>query len=117
MADAEKMTKDDPQDEAWNADRVGNDATMKEHSHKEYEARDTKRPPSDPGQGGGSPPPQGTGESTTRGGEDVSSQEGREFEHKGTSGADRPVGTHDPEDIGVANKPNIDGDMPNVQHP
>jgi len=57
--------------------------------------------------------PKGVGESTTRRGEDVSAQEGREFEHKGTKGADRPVGemTDQP---GAAPSEPIDDDMPNM---
>ena len=34
----------------------------------------------------------GVGESTTRRGEDVGNEDGREFESKGTKGANRPVG-------------------------
>lgn len=39
--------------------------------------------------------PKGVGESTTRRGEDVADREGREFESKGTKGADRPVRRND----------------------
>lgn len=101
----------------WKPDGVGNDSTMKDNAHKEYEARDTTPPPSDPGQGGGKPPPAGTGESTTRRGEDVGEQDGKEFEDLGKNKADRPYGTNDPEDIGVAGSAPISEDMPHLQHP
>ena len=57
--------------------------------------------------------PKGVGDSTTRRGEDVSEEDGREFESKGTKGADRPVGemTDQP---GVAPSEPIDEDMPNM---
>lgn len=57
--------------------------------------------------------PKGVGDSTTRRGENISEQEGREFEHKGTKGADRPVGemTDQP---GVAPSEPIDEEMPNM---
>jgi hypothetical protein len=101
----------------WKPESVGNDATMKEHSHKEYEARDTKSPPSDPGPGGGDPPPPGTGQSTTRRGEDVGREEGKEFKDLGKNQADRPYGTNDPDDTGVAGGGPTSEDMPNLQHP
>jgi len=55
--------------------------------------------------------PKGVGESTTRRGEDVSKKDGREFEGRGTKGADRPVGDMtDPPGVNPS-KP-IDEDMP-----
>lgn len=118
MADTRKPQNEQDEDvRGWTTERVGNDATMKEHSHKEYEARDTVPPPSDPGSGGGEPPPAGTGESTTRRGEDVHREDGREFEDLGKNKAGRPYGTNDPDDIGVANQKPISEDMPNLQHP
>jgi len=57
--------------------------------------------------------PKGTGDSTTRRGEDVAAEEGREFEHKGTKGADRPVGEM-AEQPGAAPSEPIDDDMPNM---
>jgi hypothetical protein len=100
----------------WTTERVGNDATMKDHSHKEYEARD-KAPMSDPGPTTGQEPPAGVGDSQTRRGEDVHRQDGREFQQKGETPIGRPIGTSDPEKVGVAGEKPIDPDMPNVQHP
>jgi hypothetical protein len=118
MPDATRPQNEQDEDRGWSTERVGNDATMKEHSHKEYEARDTAEPPSDPGPGGGSPPPSDTGESTTRRGEDVQRQEGREFEELGKNNAGRPYGTNDPDDFGATGgKKPISEDMPDVQHP
>ncbi len=58
--------------------------------------------------------PKGVGDSTTRRGEDVADEDGREFESKGTKGADRPVGgTKD--QPGVAPSKSKDDDMPDVQ--
>ena len=57
--------------------------------------------------------PKGAGESTTRRGEDVADEEGREFEHKGTKGADRPVGDME-EQPGVAPSNPIDEESPNT---
>jgi len=57
--------------------------------------------------------PKGVGESTTRRGEDVAKEDGREFESKGTKGADRPVGEM-PDQPGVAPSEPIDEDMPNM---
>ena len=60
--------------------------------------------------------PKGVGESTTRRGEDVADQEGREFEDAGTQGpSKRPVGTTDPDKDGAAPSKPIDKDMPDVQ--
>jgi hypothetical protein len=55
----------------------------------------------------------GVGDSTTRRGEDVAGEDGREFESKGTKGADRPVGEmkHKP---GAMPSENVDADMPNT---
>ena len=58
--------------------------------------------------------PKGVGESTTRRGEDVAKEEGREFESKGTKGADRPVGERAEQPGAAPSKP-IDEDMPNTQ--
>jgi hypothetical protein len=57
--------------------------------------------------------PQGVGESTTRRGEDVAKEEGREFESKGKKGADRPVGEMTDQPGAAPSKP-IDEDMPNM---
>ena len=54
----------------------------------------------------------GVGESTTRRGEDVAEEDGREFKSQGTKGADRPVGSRDPDQSGVATSKNLDKDMP-----
>ena len=58
--------------------------------------------------------PKGVGDSTTRRGEDVADEDGREFKSKGTKGADRPVGEKDDEPGAMPSK-NIDEDMPNTQ--
>ena len=55
--------------------------------------------------------PKGVGDSTTRRGEDVAEQEGREFEGKGTKGADRPVGEFE-DQPGAMPSDTIDKDMP-----
>ena len=57
--------------------------------------------------------PKGVGESTTRRGEDIAQQEGREFESKGKKGADRPVGDRTDQPGAAPSKP-IDDDMPNM---
>ena len=57
--------------------------------------------------------PKGVGESTTRRGEDVAKEDGREFEHKGTKGADRPVGERTGQPGAAPSKP-IDEDMPDM---
>jgi hypothetical protein len=57
--------------------------------------------------------PKGVGESTTRRGEEVSQQEGREFETTGTKGADRPVGEMKNQPGAAPSKP-IDEDMPDM---
>ena len=57
--------------------------------------------------------PKGSGESTTRRGEDVAEQDGREFESRGKKGADRPVGDMT-EQPGAAPSEPIDEDMPNM---
>jgi hypothetical protein len=57
--------------------------------------------------------PKGAGESTTRRGEDVAAEEGREFEQKGTKGAGRPVGEMADEPGAAPSKP-TDEDMPNM---
>ena len=57
--------------------------------------------------------PKGAGESTTRRGEEISQEEGREFESKGTKGADRPVGEMADQPGAAPSKP-IDEDMPNT---
>ena len=57
--------------------------------------------------------PKGVGESTTRRGEDVAGEDGREFESKGTKGANRPVGDLK-DQPGAAPSENIDEDMPNT---
>ena len=101
MAENTKPTEMNEDTGEWNEGRTGPDNTMKEPSHKEYEARDTTPPPSDPGSGGGTPPPAGTGESTTRRGEDVGRQEGKEFQDLGKNKADRPYGTNADDEIGI----------------
>jgi hypothetical protein len=58
--------------------------------------------------------PKGVGESTTRRGEEVSKEEGREFEDRGKKGADRPVGDMTDPPGAAPSKP-IDEDMPDVQ--
>ena len=55
--------------------------------------------------------PKGVGESTTRRGEDVAGEDGREFESKGTMGANRPVGDLK-DQPGAAPSENLDEDMP-----
>lgn len=57
--------------------------------------------------------PKGVGESTTRRGEDVAKEDGREFESKGTKGANRPVGDLK-DQPGVAPSEPIDESMPNT---
>jgi hypothetical protein len=57
--------------------------------------------------------PKGVGESTTRRGEDVAQQEGREFETTGTKGADRPVGEMKNQP-GAAPSETIDENMPDM---
>ena len=57
--------------------------------------------------------PKGVGESTTRRGEDIAEEEGREFEGKGKKGADRPVGDLKDQPGAAPSKP-IDEDMPNT---
>ena len=52
-------------------------------------------------------------ESTTRRGEDVAREEGREIKEKGTKGANRPVGERK-NDAGAAPSEPIDEDMPNM---
>ena len=54
----------------------------------------------------------GVGESTTRRGEDVAKDDGREFKSQGKKGADRPMGSRDPDESGVATSKNLDEDMP-----
>jgi len=58
--------------------------------------------------------PKGAGDSTTRRGEDVAKDDGREFESQGTKGADRPVGSRDPDKSGAAPSKPIDEDMPDT---
>jgi hypothetical protein len=58
--------------------------------------------------------PKGVGDSTTRRGEDVAQQDGREFETTGKKGADRPVGEM-AEEPGVAPSKPVDDDMQDVQ--
>ena len=58
--------------------------------------------------------PKGVGESTTRRGEDIAEEEGREFKDKGTKGANRPVGEAGDQPGAMPSKP-IDKDMPNTQ--
>ena len=116
--DTEAMT-DTPEESdvrGWTTEPVGNDATMKEHSHKEYEARDTAPPP-DPGPGKGQPPPEGVGESTGRRGEDVHRTDGTDVVDKGENRIGRPIGGSDPENIGIDGQTPISEDMPNLQHP
>lgn len=121
MADSAKpQNEQDTPDESargWTTEPVGNDSTMKENSHKEYEARATTPPPSDPGPGGGKPPPEGVGESTTRRGENVHREDGKEFQDLGENAVGRPFGTNDPEAIGVDGQKPISEDMPNLRHP
>ena len=57
--------------------------------------------------------PKGVGESTTRRGEDIAEQDGRDFESKGKKGADRPVGDLAEQPGAAPSKP-IDEDMPNT---
>ena len=57
--------------------------------------------------------PMGVGDSTTRRGEDISQQEGREFETTGKKGADRPVGKMAEQPGAAPSKP-IDEDMPDM---
>jgi hypothetical protein len=57
--------------------------------------------------------PEGVGDSTTRRGEDVAKEEGREFETTGTKGADRPVGEMK-EQPGAMPSKTIDEDMPDM---
>ena len=57
--------------------------------------------------------PKGVGESTTRRGEDVAGEDGREFESKGTKGANRPVGDLK-DQPGIASSENLDEEMPNT---
>ena len=57
--------------------------------------------------------PKGVGESTTRRGEEIAEQDGREFETTGTKGADRPVGEMANEPGAAPSKP-IDEDMPDM---
>lgn len=119
MADiAKPQSQQDTPDEnarGWTTEPVGNDATMKEASRKEYEALDTTPPPGDVGPGGGKLPNEGVGESTGRRGEEIHLEEGREFEELGKDAVGRPHGTHDPEEIGVDGQKPISEDMPNVR--
>jgi len=55
----------------------------------------------------------GVGDSTTRRGEDVAKEDGREFESKGTKGADRPVGEMK-DQPGAMPSETIDEDMPDM---
>jgi hypothetical protein len=55
----------------------------------------------------------GVGDSTTRRGEDVAKEDGREFESKGTKGADRPVGEMKAQP-GAMPSETIDEDMPDM---
>ena len=55
--------------------------------------------------------PKGAGESTTRRGEEIAQQEGREFETTGTKGADRPVGDMKDQPVAMPSEP-IDEDSP-----
>ena len=55
--------------------------------------------------------PKGVGESTTRRGEDVAGEDGREFKDKGTKGADRPMGEIK-DQPGAMPSENIDEDSP-----
>ena len=57
--------------------------------------------------------PKGVGDSTTRRGEDVAEDEGREFESQGKKGADRPVGDMK-EQPGAAPSETIDEEMPDM---
>ena len=58
--------------------------------------------------------PKGVGDSTTRRGEDVAEEDGREFKSQGKKGADRPVGSRDPDQSGAATSKSIDKDMPDT---
>lgn len=95
---------------------AGNDTTMKDNAHKE-QVPEASPIPGDPGPNKGKPPPEGTGESTGRRGEDVHRQDGREFEELGQTPVGRPYGTNHPETVGVDGKKNISEDMPDVQAP
>ena len=55
--------------------------------------------------------PKGVGDSTTRRGEDVAGEDGREFKDKGTKGADRPMGEIE-DQPGAMPSETIDEDMP-----
>ena len=55
--------------------------------------------------------PKGVGDSTTRRGEDVADEDGREFKSKGTKGADRPMGELK-DQPGAMPSETIDEDMP-----
>jgi hypothetical protein len=55
--------------------------------------------------------PKGVGESTTRRGEDVAGEDGREFKDKGTKGANRPVGEFE-DQPGAMPSDNIDEASP-----
>ena len=55
----------------------------------------------------------GAGESTTRRGEDVAEEDGREFKDLGTKGANRPVGELKDQPGAAPSEP-IDEDMPNM---
>ena len=55
----------------------------------------------------------GVGDSTTRRGEDVAQEDGRDFQSKGTKGADRPVGEMK-DKPGAMPSENLDEDMPNT---
>ena len=119
MAEAKPQSQQDTPEgnkRGWTTEPVGDNATMKDVSHKEYEARDTA-PVKDPGPGGGEPPPDGTGESITRRGEDVHKQDGKDFEDTGENQVGRPIGKSNPEDIGIAGQKPIDKDSPELQHP
>lgn len=113
-ANDQSKTGDDTR--GWTTEPVGNDATMKEPSHKEYEAHDTA-PMSDPGPNTGKAPAADVGESMTRRGEDVHGEDGREVQGKGETPIGRPIGTFDPEDKGVDGQKPIDDDMPGLQSP
>ena len=116
--ESQPQTEPEPDEKVrgWTTEPVGNNATMKEHSHKEYEALDTAPVP-DPGPGDGKEPPEGVGESTTRRGEDVHREDGRDFQEVGKTKMGRPIGTSDQEDFGVAGQKPISEDMPNVTRP
>ncbi len=55
----------------------------------------------------------GVGESTTRRGEDVAKEEGREFEDQGKKGANRPVGDLKDQPGAAPSKPTDEG-MPDT---